>query len=222
MHVAARQGHSSVVQWLVDPKTGLTDEMLQAKNDAGTDAFTLACVKGHLRVVEMLVGRLGKSSFTPSAIQRAHDLHQSASTQEKYNLNRALVKFLREWMQEMQYGDVSQEEEETVEVVTMRDLIAKSDLTRPTGNAASQSTTDSSTLLGSSSSSAAIPEAETEEDESESEEDEDEDDLDKDDRRSSVSKALSSPPALDNAHLQRSALINETTTVADGTSIPAQ
>jgi hypothetical protein len=208
------------VQWLVDPATGLSEELLKCKNDAGMDAFTLACMKGHLRVVEMLVDRLSKSSFLPSQIQRAHDLHQAASIQEKYNLNRALVKYLREWMQEMQYGQASESpEEETVEVLTMREMLAKSDLSRTVGGGGvggGQGTTDSSALLGSSSSSAPIPEAETEEDESEEEEDEEEEESE------SASKPLSSPPALDNAHLKRSALINDATTVADATIVPSQ
>lgn len=108
VHLAARQGHAFLLQYFLSDEfteamgAPLPVDLLVARNDAGMDAFTLACLKGKLSVVEVLVAQLGRDAFTSEQLQRAHDLHQAAAKQDKIFINLQLIKYLREWMQELE------------------------------------------------------------------------------------------------------------------------
>ena len=104
LHLAARQGHDHVVEWLLTPEANLPLALITSSNDVGLDAFTLAAIKGRIRCVELIADRVGRTNFTLQQVQQAHDMHQLAAERTNQFRNNKLLNYLRQWMQELEVG----------------------------------------------------------------------------------------------------------------------
>ena len=89
LHMAAGNGHTDLIRWLVERVPAPTSESINVENDEGNTPLHWACMNGHANVVEVLmkaggdVKRKNQSEHTP--IYYAH-------LNEKYDVVNVILK----------------------------------------------------------------------------------------------------------------------------------